>query len=545
MNLRPYQQRAIDDLYHWWVAHPGHGASPLLVLPTGAGKSVVIAELVRLLWDTWPEDKPRTVVIVPSKELAEQNAAKLRAMLPGHLTVGYYSAAIGQKRPDADVIVATIGSVYKAAHLLGNIKTVLIDEAHLVNPEGVGRYRQFLGELARLCTFRVVGLTATPFRGNGIWLTDGDDPLFTGVACTVRAGELLDAGHLAPLVRPADALTLIDTDGISTTGGDFNTEQLGLRVEQYIAQCAQQTAHMARDRRAWIAFTPTVANAHQFAVELARHGISADVVTGDTPKAEREASIAEFRAQRVRCLVTVLALATGFDVPAVDCIAWLRPTRSPVLYVQGAGRGMRPAEGKTDCLWLDFTGTTARMGPVDEIRGKAKPTKPAEPGSPPHRICPECGERVPVAATECPSCGEVMPEPERLYAAAHASDAQVMAHGMPLLVRYAVSDVRYSLHRKEGKPDSMRVDYFAGLRRVACEYVCFEHGGFAGAKAAAWWARRTNLNAPDTTAEALHWVRNAYVERPTAIAVNEQGRWPEIAAFEWTAEETADEPAAV
>ena len=124
MILRPYQQRSIDALYQWWVNRPGH---PICTLPTGAGKSVVIAELCRLLFDTWPEEHPRTVVLVPSKELAEQNAAKLRAMLPTHLSVGYYSASLGRKAPTADVIVATIGSVYKDAHLLGNIKCVVID----------------------------------------------------------------------------------------------------------------------------------------------------------------------------------------------------------------------------------------------------------------------------------------------------------------------------------------------------------------------------------------------------------------------------------
>ena len=121
MILRDYQQRVLDALYSWWLAHPGADQVPLLVLPTGAGKSVVIAELERLLWEHWPEDRPRTVIIVPSKELAEQNAAKLHAMLPTHLTIGYYSAAIGQKVPTADVIVATIGSIYKAAALLGRL----------------------------------------------------------------------------------------------------------------------------------------------------------------------------------------------------------------------------------------------------------------------------------------------------------------------------------------------------------------------------------------------------------------------------------------
>ena len=243
MNLRPYQQRTLDSLYQWWMQRPGITETPIVVMPTGSGKSVVIAELCRLLFDTWPQEHPRTVVLVPSKELAEQNAAKLRAMLPSHLTVGYYSASLGRKVPDADVIVATIGSIYRDAHLLGNIKVVVVDECHLINPDGAeaGRFRKFLTELARLCSFRIVGYTATPFRGNGVWLTDGKDPLFTGIACTVTAQELLSSGHLAPLVRPIDAMaTRIDTAGIKTTSGDYNLDELSERVSEYLPAAAAE-----------------------------------------------------------------------------------------------------------------------------------------------------------------------------------------------------------------------------------------------------------------------------------------------------------------
>ena len=135
------------------------------------------------------------------------------------------------------MIVATIGSIYRDAHLLGNIKVVVVDECHLINPDGAeaGRFRKFLTELARLCSFRIVGYTATPFRGNGVWLTDGKDPLFTGIACTVTAQELLNSGHLAPLVRPIDAMaTRINTDGIKTTSGDYNLDELAERVSEYL-----------------------------------------------------------------------------------------------------------------------------------------------------------------------------------------------------------------------------------------------------------------------------------------------------------------------
>lgn len=546
MNLRPYQQRSLDALYQWWVAHPGTHENPICCLPTGSGKSVVIAELCRLLFDTWPDEHPRTVVLVPSKELAEQNAAKLRAMLPSHLSVGYYSAALGRKQAMADVIVATIGSIYKDAHLLGNIKCVVIDECHLVNPDSAeaGRYRKFLTELARLCRFRVVGYTATPFRGNGVWLTDGDDPLFTGVACTVPVQELLDAGHLSPLIRPVDAMqTRIDTSGIKTTSGDYNLHDLADRVDDYLPQAAQEAVTLAADRKKWIAFCATVANAQTLVDLLRGHGVTAALVCGETPATEREELIASFRAGHIRCLVTVLALATGFDVPDVDCILWLRPTQSPVLYVQGAGRGLRIAEGKADCLWLDFSDTTERLGPVDTIKGRKRGKRKAEDAQAPFKVCDQCGERAPAAAPICPTCGYEFPREEKEVRS--ASNAAIMASQIaPKIHTYPVTKVEYARHHKAGSPDSLRVDYYSGLRRVCSEWVCIEHTGFAGEKARNWWRLRNPEGftaCPGAVDQAFDWVNDGFqLKQPTAITINETGKYPELVRHHW--EEPTDAP---
>lgn len=547
MKLRGYQDRVLNSIYEWWMRHPSVEDVGVAVMPTGSGKSVVIAELVRLLFDTWPEDHPRTLVIVPSKELAEQNAEKLAHFLPSHLSIGYYSASLGRKIPNADVIVATIGSIYKDAHLLGNIKCVVVDECHLISPDsaGTGRYRQFLTSLAKYCTFRVVGFTATPFRGNGVFLTCGEDPLFTGIAATVSVQELLDDGFLAPLVRPIDVLeTHIDMDGVSVTGGDYNMLEMSRRVDGVLVSAAKEAALVAKDRKKWIAFLPTVVNALHFVDLLNAEGIHAVLVCGETPKAERTALIADFRAGRVRCLVTVLALAIGFDVPDVDCIIWLRPTISPVLFVQGLGRGMRIAPGKLNCLYLDFSGTVDRLGPVDLIKGRKKRKKSDDDDhTAPYKICDNCGERNPPRVTECTSCGYVFP-PKEDEEAKKASNAAVMAHQVSVkIVDYEVSRVEYALHKKEGKPDSLRVEYYDGLRRVASEWVCFEHSGFARAKAEGWWRKRVDVFAaqriPANTAEALdYWHQNNRPEQeawrePVAIRVNETGKFAEIIGYSW------------
>jgi DNA repair protein RadD len=124
-----------------------------------------------------------------------------------------------------------------------------------------------------------------------------------------------------------------------------------------------------------------------------------------TPKKERAALIQAFREGRLRCLVNVAVLTTGFDVPEVDFIALLRATKSPVLYVQIAGGGMRVEDLKTDCLWADFTDTTLEMGPVDEVKGT--PAKKKREGHTPFKICETCGSQNPTAALKCSSCVHV------------------------------------------------------------------------------------------------------------------------------------------
>ena len=547
ITLRDYQQRTLDALYGWWMVHPDVRDIPIMVCPTGSGKSVILAELTRLLFDTWPEYHPRTVMLVPSKELAEQNAEKLSHLLPSYIRIGYYSASLGRKCPDADVIVATIGSIYKHAHVIGNIKCVLIDECHLVSPDGTeaGRYRQFLADLSRYCTFRVAGCTATPFRGNGYWLTEGKDPLFTGIAHEIRCQELLTNGFLAPLKPPdEDIETRIDTDDLRISGGDFVIRELSERVNAYLPGVVRDSIKLASARNKWIAFTATVDNANTLANLLNAAGVATVVVCGETPKQERADSIARFRAGEIRCLVTVTALATGFDVPDVDCILWCRPTRSPVLFIQGAGRGLRPAPGKENCLWLDFSDTTERLGPVDAIRGRAKPLKrnsdDSESNGPSSKVCDECGNRViPASLLYCPGCGFQLRDEFAASDARTASTAPIMAHQMrQRLTTYQVTDVRYSVHHKAGSPDSMRVDYYSGLLRFASEWVCFEHSGFARAKAERWWDRRKSsfFDCPSTVREAVELATDGFVAEPLSIIVNEFGKFPEIVRFLWTQE---------
>jgi len=534
MILRDYQTRAVSDLFAWWTKNQSNADIPLLVLPTGSGKSVICAEIVKQLWEKWPDYHPRTVVLVPSKELAEQNAAKLQALLPDNIHVGFVSASLGKKQHNADVIVATIGSIHKSAHLLGDIKVVIIDEAHLVSTKAsdAGMYRTFLSKLGEICQFRTVGMTAIPFRGNQVWLTDGEEPLFTGIASNVTMRELLDQQFLAPLVPPnVPMATKIDASKVGISNGDYKIGELSEVVDAYLDKVANEAVYIASERRKWIAFTPSVANAESLSDKLNDRGIISAVVCGETPAQEREDLIRDFKAHQIHCLVTVLALSTGFDVPDVDCIIWCRPTKSPVLYVQGMGRGTRIAPGKEDCLVLDFTDTVERLGPVDIIKGKGK-SKRTDDQSAPFCICPECGERNAPAALVCAVCGGTIKEPEapKPMDAKLSYAALLSAQQQAVNTWHDVSRVDYKLHRKIGKPDSVRVDYYDGLLRCASEWICLDHGGFAASKAQSWCAQR---NGRQTTTEEL--LDTGYMlKTPTRIATRKNGKFTEVKEYEFS-----------
>jgi DNA repair protein RadD len=321
---------------------------------------------------------------------------------------------------------------------------------------------------------------------------------------------------------------------VGISNGDYKIGELSEVVNSYLLQVAQEAVVFAQHRRKWIAFTPSVANAESLSDKLNERGVVSAVVCGETPAQEREDLIREFKAHNIHCLVTVLALSTGFDVPDVDCIIWCRPTKSPVLYVQGMGRGTRIAPGKEDCLVLDFTDTVERLGPVDIIKGKGR-GKRAGDQSAPFCICPECGERNAPAALVCVVCGGTIKEPEapKPIDAKLSYAALLSAQQQAVSTWHDVSRVDYKLHRKPGKPDSMRVDYYDGLLCVASEWVCFEHTGYARQKAVDWWCKRTLNNLPLGVEGVLRWLANNSIAQPTRIATRKNGKYTEVKEYEF------------
>jgi len=198
----------------------------------------------------------------------------------------------------------------------------------------------------------------------------------------------------------------------------------------------------------------------------------------------------------VRCLVNCNVLTTGFDAPNVDLVALVRATLSAGLYVQMVGRGTRLSDGKDDCLILDYGQNVQRHGFIDQV--KAKRQGEGGDGEAPAKQCPDCQEMMPTATRLCPACGHEFPPPalnhgNSAYGGAVMS-SQVVAEWVD------VDHVDYARHKKQGKPDSVKVTYHCGLKSVS-EWLCPDHGGYAASR---YSARKPALGADaDNTEDAL------------------------------------------
>lgn len=521
MELRPYQRAAIDSLYDYFSGSVGN---PLVVMPTGTGKSVVIGGFVREAISAWADT--RIVVLTHVKELIAQNFQALLRAWPG-APAGIYSAGLSRRDIHAQILFAGIQSIHRHAAKVQRCDLVLIDEAHLLGRGDSGMYRAFLHDLNEINAglLKVVGFTATPYRLDSGMLHEGKGRLFTDIAYEVPVLDMIQHGYLSPVVPKATA-TQLDVAGVGTRGGEFIARDLESAVDRddvTRAAVAEIVQH-GQGRGSWLIFCSGVDHARHVRDAVREHGVSAETVTGDTPGPERDGILAAFKAGRLRCVTNANVLTTGFDAPGTDLIALLRPTKSVGLYVQMVGRGTRLAPGKDDCLVLDFAGNTARHGPIDRADGH-RAEKGEEVGEAPVKTCPECQTINHASVRICIGCGHEFPPPEPKITTTAARNALLSTQMLPEWCD--VTGVRYAVHAKPGKPPSLRVTYQCGLVSHS-EWICIEHTGYARQKAEGWWRKRSTAPIPSTVAAAI--AASADLRQPSAIQVRPVGQYTEIAA---------------
>ncbi|EOU2549515.1 DEAD/DEAH box helicase [Vibrio parahaemolyticus] len=385
-TLRPYQADSVKAVIHYFRKH---STPAVIVLPTGAGKSLVIAELARLA-------KGRVLVLAHVKELVEQNHAKYEGY---GLKGAIFSAGLGRKETDQQVVFASVQSVVRNLDSFKNqFSLLVIDECHRVPDDKNSSYQKVITHLRELNPgIKVLGLTATPYRLGMGWIyqyhTRGqvrteESRFFRDCIFELPIRYLLDENFLTP-ARMMDAPVLsYDFSQLKPANtGHYKEAEMDMvidKAKRATPQIVEQIIQYASERKGVMIFAATVRHAQEI------HGLLPEgetaIVIGDTPTPERDAIIQAFKNREIKYLVNVSVLTTGFDAPHVDLIAILRPTESVSLYQQIVGRGLRLSEGKNECLVLDYAGNSYDLYQPEV--GDPKPDSTSEIITIP---CPACG----------------------------------------------------------------------------------------------------------------------------------------------------------
>lgn len=558
---RDYQQWAREEIWRYFERETGN---PVIAMPTGTGKSHVIASLIKSMFMAFP--RTRCMMLTHVKELIGQNYEKFLEAWPA-APVGLYSAGLKKADHTQAITFAGIGSVAKKAHLFGHIDIIFIDECDLVSHKDDTMYRKFISDLMKINpNLKVIGLTATPWRTGVGLITEIENGIFTDIAVNMTSMDafnwFVDQGYLSPLTSSPTKFEL-DTKGVHVRGGDYVEAELQAAIDKdYITERAlRECLDQAEDRNHWLVFGSGRKHCQNIAEMLNDMGVSARAVYSGMTDGDRDKFIDQYKRGELKALVNQNILTTGFDAPHTDLLVGLRPSLSSRFHVQMLGRGTRPVyepgfdlttvEGRltairngskpNGCLVMDFARNIERLGPINDPviprpKGKGGP-QPA-----PVKVCPLCEKHNHASARFCGGkpkdhelydpvrgCGTEFIFETKLVTEA-STKSVVKVEEPPLIETLAVDTITYTLHKKVGSFPSMRVTYFCGIRSFNA-WVCVEHpkGGAAHNKARGWWSQRQTNGYPpfpETVDDALNTAQALRV--PTHIDVWTNTKLPEI-----------------
>ena len=524
MQPRDYQAEGVDSIFKYFAT--GARGNPLLVYPTGTGKSLIIAFFIKKVLEYYPTQ--RIIILTHVKELIQQNASKVVAVAP-NIPVGIYSAGLKSRDTMMPVIFGGIASVNK--------KTQLFGHRDLISNKSNTMYNKVIEDFKKINPFmKVIGLTATPFRlGQGM-LTDGG--IFTDICINYSAPEkfnwFIEKGYLAPLI-PKKTSVEIDTSEVSIHGGEFVQSQLQKAAdkEEITKRAVSEMCKLGHDRKCWLIFSSGLEHSEHIAEELNTAGVPTTVIHSKLTNKERDLRLKQHEDGIFRAIVNYGVLTTGYDNPRIDLIGMLRATQSPGLWVQMLGRGTRPCDGKKDCLVLDFAANAVRLGPIND------PVTPVKrggsgTGDPPIKICEECGTYNHPTTRICICCGfefKFLPKIKQT-----ASSAELIRDTTPKYKSYEIKNVRYVKHTKRSNGNlSMKVIYYCGPMALDTfmEFVSPEHSNnFVARKAREWWRQRHIEDPPDTVDQYVVKAPELVVPKKLKVHINKKPH-PEIVGYEF------------
>lgn len=455
ITLRYYQEDAISSTFRY--INSG-GRAGLAVLPTGSGKSLVIAELIKRILMKKPH--VRFMMLTHVKELIEQNYEKIKMVWPT-CPAGIYSAGVGFKQFTNPIIYGGIQSCYRKSEIFGHIDMLLIDEAHLVSEKTESMYGAMISQLKKVNPkLVVIGLTATPFRLGMGYLTNGPmfDDIYYDISTMDNFVKLIDEGYLCELV-PINTDTQYDLSNVKMSGGEFQEKSLDENInrDEITREIVIETLRRASDRNKGLAFCVTKSHAENMALRFTEAGWPSTYIHSSLTKKEREIVLGDYFDGKYKLLTNVGVLTTGFDAPNIDFMVMSRPTESTSLHIQMLGRGMRPHESKNDTLVLDFAANCARLGPINDPvippqKGKAR-------GDAPIRICDQCSAINHASVKACKQCGFEFPPPKIKFDSKIVSTEIVRRVSRPRIEWFNVSRMTSNRHTSIRGNETLKVTF--------------------------------------------------------------------------------------
>lgn len=469
MQLRWYQEEAVDKLFQYYskdrplVNGIPIDKNPLICLPTGTGKSLVIGSFIHRCFNI--QQNTRVVMATHVKELIKQNASKLIEIWP-NAPLGICSAGLKSYDLHHPIIFGGVKTLVKRALELGYVDFLVIDEAHLLADEG--DYQMLINILKHRNPFlKVIGLTATFYRmGLGL-MTNGN--IFTDILynmCNIDGfARLIAEGYLCPLI-PKRTETQLDISGVGISKGDYIASELEQAVDKSdvnYSLLAEYIAH-SHDRKCGLIFASGIAHAtHLWEMMNDIFHQETVILHSKRGEAQNDMAMEAIKSGRVKHAVNMNMLTTGVDIPMLDICADAQPTCSTGKHVQKYGRFTRPFEGKANGLILDFARNTRRLGPINDPvipRPKGK----GSPGDAPIRICPQCQTYNHASVRVCVVCGlafDFSPSLSR-----QASTTEILRSDLPQTEEFNVEGVLYKGFQAKGNGRNwIKISYKCGLRQ--------------------------------------------------------------------------------
>lgn len=552
-----YQTDAKNAIFDYYFTHEKKG-NPLVCMPTGSGKSIVIADFLRDVFRYFPNQ--RVMMLTHVWKLILQNAEKMQMFWPT-APIGIHSAGLGQRDTMMPIVFGGVQSVAKNPEAFGHRDLLLIDEAHLLGSDEDSQYIQVIAALKKINPhLKVIGFTATPYRLKMGRLTEGG--LFSDIAFDITTHEwfqrLITEGYLSPLIgkRTNTRIDGLDRLRIGTNEVNQSEAESIVDTEEITYSACKELLEFGVDRNKCMIFAAGIENAEHINSMMDSFGASFTVVHSKLPKQTIKDRLEAYENDEYWGIIGANQLTTGYDNPRIDIIGDFQVTKSPGKHVQKYGRGTRVFRGndhqppKENCIVLDFVGNIAANGPIDD------PVMPRKPGQrvgepPPVKICttdkllqPDpknptvigCEAYNHASLRFCCNCAGEFHFQNKLNHTAF-NDSPMKQAEEPIIETVNVKTP--ILYRKnEGKdkgggivsPPTVKATYILGVRPVNV-FLCFEHTGKPRRIAHDWWMRHSSSEPPKTVDEFLS--RTNELRVPRSVTVHSNLKYPEIKSYEF------------